>query len=374
MIMPSTEDSELNSSLSFTDTGCINLYRSDPLARFLIDKCGVTPTGLGLLSIAISSIVSVIYLLFTWKRHTPDMVANSLPLLVAALMVNPIVYGYYLWSFQKVIRITQDLISNNILIPDIPFSSMGFAGLYGRRWHWLVALAMAIVFGLAMFGQYRFSLTNKTIPLLSPWLIAAATSAVVYSGTILVINLVCNVLLINCILEKASLNINPLHPDRCGGLKPLSTYSLQTAYLVGILGIWVGILEYTFIHQRYILWFHALVPFYMISSMLIFFGPLLAAHKEMDDAKKGLLHRISRQYKIEYEQICLQIDARSDQLNTGSQKLVELKNLYDTTDRFPVWPFDVSILRQYILTISTPLVSLGLIVAKEMLINALKAK
>ena len=192
-----------NGSLSSTDTACIKLYCSDPLARFLIEKCKITPIGLGLLSIAISSISSGTYIFLTWDAHTQQMVSNSLPLLVAALMVNPVVYGYYLWSFQKVIRTTQDLISNNVLILDLPCSSMGLARLHGRRWHWLVGLAMAVAFSLAMFPQYRYSVDNGTVPLLSPWLIAAATTAVVYSGTILVLNLISNVLLINHKIGRA---------------------------------------------------------------------------------------------------------------------------------------------------------------------------
>lgn len=368
------EDAELETKPTHDNSGVALLYRADPFARFLIDKLRITPVGIGLLSIVISLMLAGVNILSNWSNRTPEMVASSLPLAFAALFLNPIIYGYYLWSFQRAMLITKSLIDDNILIVKELDPITETARSFGRKWHWLVGLAMGTTFGCAMFAQYQYSLTNNTIPLLSPWLIALATLAVVYCGTILVLNLICNVLLLNHILGNASLDINPLHPDHCGGLKALSAYSLQTAYLVGILGIWVGILEYQFIQQHYALGFHVLIPFYVSASMVIFFGPLLAAHKEMQDAKRGLLHKISRKYKLEYEQICLQIDDGADGLKFKAERLEELKSFYDTTDRFPVWPFDVAVLRQYAFTVSTPIISLVLIVFKEMLTAAIRNK
>ena len=114
-------------------------------------------------------------------------------------------------------------------------------------------------------------------------------------GSILVLNLIMNIWILHRILVKKKMNINPLHPDRCGGLRPLSTYALKTAYLIGVLGFMVGLIEYQFIIQglgkEY--WFvHLIIPLHFTLSISCFFGPLLAAHEGMSNAKEQLFHEM----------------------------------------------------------------------------------
>ena len=190
--------------------------------------------------------------------------------------------------------------------------------------------------------------------------ITLATLLVVYAGSKLVLNQISNIQILHRILRRKQLNLNPLHPDRCGGLRPLSDYSIKTAYLVAILGAWVGIVGYQIITQgsKQDYWSIGLIAVLYVSiSVSCFFGPLLTAHRGMQKAKEALLHDISQQFRSDYSQIRNNLNEDAETLKKRTEKIRELRAFYTITDEFPVWPFDIQTFRRYLLTIPTPLLA-----------------
>jgi hypothetical protein len=180
-------------------------------------------------------------------------------------------------------------------------------------------------------------------------------------GTILVLNLINNIEILHSILNKKKLYVNPLHPDRCGGLRPLSDYSLKTAYLITILGFWISIIIYQTITQSNTpdYWYIAfIVVLYISLSLTCFFAPLLTAHKGMEEAKKDILQKIAGQFQTDYSQIYNSLTEDAETLKKRTEKVRELRTFYTMTDEFPVWPFDIQTFRRYLLSVTTPLLSL----------------
>jgi hypothetical protein len=141
-------------------------------------------------------------------------------------------------------------------------------------------------------------------------------------------------------------------------LRSLKDYSLKTAYLAAVLGIMVGLIEYQFITQGVgrVYWFvHLIIPLHVALSMACFFGPLLAAHKSMKNAKEKILNEIAQQFQEDYLQIHANQTKDAETFKKGTEKVKELRAFYTLTDEFPVWPFDVQTFRQYLLTVPTPL-------------------
>ena len=280
------------------------------------------------------------------------------------LFINPVVLGYYLWSFQAIDRVIQDLEASDVLETDTAQIDQIVHNAYNRRWRTFLALGSAVSFSILIFAT-RSGLNNSwTGSGILPALAATiATCVMVYMGSMLVLNLIANVWVLHSILgsKEVKLNVNPLHPDRCGGLRSLSNYALKTAYLAAVLGLMVGFIEYQFITQGVgrVYWFvHLIIPLHISLSIACFFGPLLAAHRGMRKAKDELLHEIARQFQTDYSQIRDSLTGDAEAFKKGNEKIKELRAFYTFTDEFPVWPFDVQTFRRFLLTVPSPLLPL----------------
>ncbi len=341
-----------------------SFYSSEPIAYLLIEKFRLEPLRFGLVS---TVIFTGLALLTAWVSNTlwskPGQVGlvQSLIPWIALIFFNPILLGYYVWSFQAIKNLIQELKISNVLETD-NLEEIDLIALkpYYQKWRKFIALGSAISFSIFVFYT-RFGLENtwSGSGLLPNLATTVGTFVIAYMGSVLVLNLITNIWVLHHILGKKKLNVNPLHPDRCGGLRSLSHYSLKTAYLAAIFGIWIGAVEYQFIMQgvwrEY--WFVLLIiPVYIVLSITCFFGPLFAAHNGMEKAKVELLHQIARQFQAAYSEIHTYLSEDSDTLKQRTEKIQWLRTLYTMTDEFPVWPFDVQTLRRYLITAPTPLI------------------
>ncbi|WP_196524270.1 hypothetical protein [Nostoc commune] len=356
-----------------------NLHRFDPVAYLVIEKFRLSPLIFGLLAAVTATGV---YLFTAWISDTlwskpgqMGLLKDWIPWLVG-LFINPATLGYYLWSFQAINRVIQDLEKSDVLEIDKFQIDQFVINLYSQKWRKLSALASALFFSTIVFiirPRLEDSWTSSSF--LPGLTITIATFAVVYMGSILVLNLITNIWILYRILGNKDLDINPLHPDRCGGLQCLSDYSLKTAYLVAVLGIWIGVIEYQVITQDVGkgFWFvHLVIPLYIFLSMGCFFGPLLAANSGMKRAKEKSLDKIARQFRSDYSGIYTSLAEDTEAFKKKSEKIQQLRTLYTMTDELPVWPFDVKTFRRYLLTVPTPLIGILSGIFKNLLINLLK--
>ena len=349
----------------------------DPMANILIENFHLTPLKVAFLTFVIAAGVA---LLTAWisdtlwsKNGQSGLLETGIPW-IALLILNPVILGYYLYSFRSINSVIQDLEASDIVETNQAEVDRVLRRFYYRKRRILIALGSAISFSCFVFitrpGLEKSWSASGLLPNIATTI---ATFIIAYAGSMLVLNLISNIRILYLIFREKNLNINPFHPDRCGGLCALSNYSLKTAYLIAILGVWVGIVEYQFIRQGagQAYWYaHLLIPFYFAISITCFFGPLLAAHNGMKKVKEDFLHQIAQQFQIDYSEIHGILDKDVEALQKGTEKIQQLRTLYTITDAFPVWPLDLSTLRRYLFTASTPFIPL-LIGLSESLIGAL---
>jgi hypothetical protein len=293
------------------------------------------------------------------------------------LFIIPVVLGYYLWSFQAIDRVIQNLEASDVLdIDETEIEAINQIALnaYKPRWRKFLAITSAVIFSLFVCLT-RFKLSNSwtaSHPLVIS-IITLVTFVVVYMGSVLVLNLIANIWILHHILKRElkrkEFNINPLHPDRCGGLRSLSEYALKTAYLVAVLSIMTGFIMFQFITrgdaQSY--WFiYLIIPLDILLSIVCFLGPLVAAHRGMQKAKEELLHEIAKQFQVDYAQIHSSLTGDAADLKKGAEKIKELREFYTLTNEFPVWPFDVKTFQRFLLTVSASLFPLLLGLLKNL--------
>ncbi|NJR65956.1 MAG: hypothetical protein HC772_12550 [Leptolyngbyaceae cyanobacterium CRU_2_3] len=96
----------------------LRLYRFDPVANLLIGKYKLSPLGFGILAIVCGT---GLYLFTAWLSNTLWSKPGQMGLLqdwfpwVWVLFINPVVSGYYLWSFQALDQVIQDLKESGVL-------------------------------------------------------------------------------------------------------------------------------------------------------------------------------------------------------------------------------------------------------------------
>lgn len=193
----------------------------------------------------------------------------------------PSISVYYLWSFKEIKNLLLNINKTDV-VKLIPEEVNKILCIYKKRWRKLLALILAIVYGCFQY-KTRFGLHNGwTSSAFTPIITSTSVSIfAAYMTNMIGITLFNNVLVLNQVLGCKDSHVDPLHPDKCGGLKILSQYSLKTAYLIGILGVMFGLIEYQFIvngpvRQASVL--HFFVALYFTTSLAVFFGPLLVAH------------------------------------------------------------------------------------------------
>jgi hypothetical protein len=165
-----------------------------------------------------------------------------------------------------------------------------------------------------------------------------------------------------------NLDVKIQHPDKSGGLKPLGDLCFLNALIVTIPGIFLGgwILAIPRLgFPAYLEWvgfFRQLLLLVFVLAILAFFQPLYAVHQAM------LRQRVLIQQQL--DELSKKIDGLSRQLleeadRLGPEKgeqigqnITHLRQLYESNQTVPVWPFDKALIVKFATSQAVPLLSL----------------
>lgn len=333
-------------------------YRHDPAAHLLINWLKLNPLKIVLIMLFITAVYSVI--------NPPD----STLFYVWRLLLYPSLAGYYLWASSSMFYLLTDLEQRSIINITEADWSLSLRIYRLSIWKYL-SICLAIISG-ALFLFSRPNYRNSFLSL--PWLGLLKILGAMFGSYMAFMTtaiLIINAWLIWAILRPKEIEVEPLHPDRCGGLKPLSRYSLKSAYLIATFGTIIGLIEYRLIIRGIIdeFWFiHLSIPIYIILSLAAFFVPLITAHLEMESTRNVLLKELSTQFQNDYKQLMvLALSSDTELLSKAKEKVKQLEEIYERTSKFPVWPFDIQSLRQYVLSLMAPLVPLLIAILQKLI-------
>ena len=153
--------------------------------------------------------------------------------------------------------------------------------------------------------------------------------------------------------------INPLHPDKCGGLSPLGDFSLRITVAGILAGICVvlGVIANIYQHGNR-LWSasnYIIVGGYIFGLSVAFFLPLLAARKGMLEAKRHSLQRIGDCCNKELRKAIKALDTSDDQGIKNMEHIEHLQRLYEVANRMPIYPFNTENLVRFASSVVWPL-------------------
>ena len=166
-----------------------------------------------------------------------------------------------------------------------------------------------------------------------------------YFITAIILRIGLTYFVIKKILNK-NVDIQPLHPDNCGGLSPLGKFSLKASSA----GIGVGIpvmilIIFNTYHNNFALFgFYNVMNIltYIVALTVVFFLPLLGARNSMLQAKQEELERISNLFQKERTSINQIIDSKNSSQDIDFTKIQGMINLYEMAKSMPVYPFEAS--------------------------------
>jgi hypothetical protein len=158
------------------------------------------------------------------------------------------------------------------------------------------------------------------------------------------------------------------HPDNCGGLSPLGNLCLWSAFLVGIWGIllsaWVVVarMPQTKIDDVYVQIAYSMLIAILIIALLCFFYPLWSVHIAMLAGQSGVrrhLWKIGADiHQIESDLLQQTDSLKFDEDENNLNRLDFLRARYKELDSYPVWPFDIVIIKKLALSQSVPILTL----------------
>ncbi len=170
--------------------------------------------------------------------------------------------------------------------------------------------------------------------------------------------------------EQLDLRVQPRHPDRSGGLKPLGDLCLTNAFLLLVpaflLSTWIVAGTQSGMEGYGVLWsglFKKGLVLLSVAAAFLFFRPLYHIHCQMQKRRQGIQSDLD-ELSGKIEGIALKLRAEADTLapDEGARRLDELKFLekvYQESSQSPTWPFDWNIILKFVTAEAIPILSLA---------------
>jgi len=168
-------------------------------------------------------------------------------------------------------------------------------------------------------------------------------------------------LLFKDVVSHAQLRLLPLHPDKSGGLRPVGRLGLRNQYVLTLFGLNVVLLVITSLHylqvpsSLYGLMIAAVIA-YLVLGPLVFVAPLLAFRGGMLRTKSELMREVANRLRVELQRLRGQLQSGS--ISKEDEELIDrLRKIGALVDELPVWPFDATTVRKFLVAYVVPVLS-----------------
>lgn len=181
---------------------------------------------------------------------------------------------------------------------------------------------------------------------------------------------------IRSVPSRFRLEIQPGHPDQCGGLAPLGNLCLVSALIIALPGIYLGgwmavgpALGFAALSDTYRPVFTWLLLVPVIFSVITFILPLWETHRVMVVKKAAILHNLDElaESMNRRDQELLQVTdnldpvagaARIHDLEEIQAQIASLEKIYTQHQKISAWPFNTGIFLQFLTTQAVPVLTL----------------
>jgi hypothetical protein len=344
------------------------IENADPLARFINHQLNWSPIRYGIAILIINMIINFsfawYYRAFVTQSGPPGLFQDP-TILFESFVMMPVVGGFYIWSILRVGTLLQQLHMSNVFTDEIGLKKLALEVKQNirRTAPLIVSIVISAIITILTLGKYlnwfpelqSVGFTNHSS--LIPWVRTPLWFLAMYGICFGLFNIGVTIITLRRIFREHAIRISPWHPDRCGGLKSISQYSMTLGYAIAVVGIFLSIqtiqeIQFGIFQTSYLTWLE--LAGYIISAPLVFFLPLGTAHTAMRNAKTTHLLALSHQFDVQYQLI---VDTLLDEeeIELSADTIEQLQTLYTITEDFIIWPFDVLSLRRFLTITLAPL-------------------
>ena len=353
----------------------VKMQHGDPLAR-LIARWQLKPLGVALIAAAYGLLHVLALPALFGHLQTVAGVAGALqdwPNWVVILLLLPLVLGYYAWQ-PAIIQALYDGIA-------------GRAGQHPTALPRAAELLRPLEFPIWAVIGFAVGIVECAIWIMNARQLAAPTWQTVnwvmvasllplrfiafYALVFMLVRQMAVLIGLNRFFVEFSVEIQPLHPDRAGGLRMLGDYVFTNGLVVAIVGLILG-MELLRVRADLAVMtpelYGELAVYFLAAPSVFFLLPLYSAHIRMVEAKQKLLAEIAEQFDLEYR--VLLEGLRQDVLKLEEVERMEaIQKIYEITQSSPDWPFNLALVSKFGAVVLLPvLVPLGVdLIANQLL-------
>ncbi len=161
-------------------------------------------------------------------------------------------------------------------------------------------------------------------------------------------------------LADMRLRLQPMHPDRCGGMSALGVLPMEANYLVGIIVMFLAVEAFATLHTSGgNLGFFVVFGVFVIASFLMPFVALAKVSRNLRAQKREILLQLHHRYQKPFETYVSRLSEHADnsRLVAAMQALDEQRQIIS---KIPVIPVDLKSWVKYATTIVIPAVLMAI--------------
>lgn len=301
------------------------MRRADPLAR-AISRLHLNPFLVALV-VAVYAAAHAVALPAVfghlWIAQGIPGALDNWPDLVIILVAAPLVIGYYAWQPAIIQAMYAGLAARIGRSPaasvnsSAPPASRPTGAPAAAAWAteilsplgWRVWAVIAVVVGALECLSWILDLRNFAGPTRESanWLMISTLQPlrfiIFYAVVFILVRQVLVLIGLVRFFGEFAVEIQPLHPDRAGGLRVLGDYVLTSGMLSAVIGLVFGMDLLRGLANPALLTpeFYGELAVYFVVAPTAFFLPLWSAHTHMAAAKRNLLAEIAEQVALEYD-------------------------------------------------------------------------
>jgi hypothetical protein len=358
----------------------LTVFRKEPLMR-AIAATGVSPVGLGIgFFLSVSLPLSVWASLLEPLKVEAGYVSyfDNISWSISMIFLFPFVVSFTLKYYLEIPILFEFLLQKT----DQGHKHLDeFYTWLDRRFnsYWVSSVALALTIGLNMIYFYQiFQHQEFTDWITSGKLLGflstrgrGLTTVGLYAALIqtVLVYWILNLLWRGAILawglhelfnkRNYPVKIQPLHPDHCCGLRKIGDVAMMLNLTLFVLGIYISlkVIDKIVIQNSSLgedIGNPIMLGGYLIIAPLLFFFPLGAAHRQLNDAKERFLEPVNQKCERLFRELA---DVTLDDKGfTAVQAFSALDTAITRLHKeIPVWPFDFRSLQAFAGTIVIPI-------------------
>lgn len=376
-------------------SAAFNVYRKEPLTRAVVGA-GISPAGLGIAFIVCVSLPLTIWAVLA---EAPQTDLNYVPYLhsvswsASIIFLFPFVVALGLRYYQEIPRLFAHLFAEVSKEVGGESEVDDFYAWLDRRFNSALVAPLALALTLVLNAIYFHQILQEQA--FTDWMTSGGLFASIaapgrgltpvgaFAGLVQIVLIywVINLLWRGVVVawglheffnkRRFPIKVEPLHPDGCCGFRKIGDVAMLLNLALFLLGIYVSLkVVDKIVIQKSALTADIGNPImlgaYVILAPLLFFLPLGAAHRRMQEAKEAFLRPVAKQCERLFSELASAgLDANG---LAAIQTFSELEKLRSYLRReISVWPFDFRSLQAFVGTIVIPILPVVL----PFLINAI---